>query len=288
MAKYHLQIGYAGMKYHDATLDDTEPRENAKVLFGTDDIATQVTYDAGLCDIDGICLQRQLTYDHDLPDLTIQAVPPPPGDFGRDGMVGPEDYFHWRSTFGKPVAIGAEADGNGNGKVDAADYVMWRDHQTVFPGDYDRNGSVGTEDYTLWKQSFGQPVVIGTGADGNGNGIIDAADYVMWRDIHTSVLIAHEYDVWRQAFGQPAIPPGSGADYNQNGIVDAADYVVWRDRTGMSAGGGATIGGGSTSIARVSAPEPSSSMLSIGFLFLVCTRRFLRPAILRSSKAQVL
>jgi hypothetical protein len=33
----------------------------------------------------------------------------------------------------------------------------------------------------LWKAAFGTSVVPGSGSDGNGNGVIDAADYVIWR-----------------------------------------------------------------------------------------------------------
>ena len=49
------------------------------------------------------------------------------------------------------------------------------------PGDYNQNGSVGTTTSTL-ASSFGTSVTAGTGADGNGNGVIDAADYVFWRN----------------------------------------------------------------------------------------------------------
>jgi hypothetical protein len=52
-------------------------------------------------------------------------------------------------------------------------------------GDYNRNGSVGPEDYSLWKSTFGAIVGPGTGADGNNDGHINAADYVVWRR-HTS------------------------------------------------------------------------------------------------------
>lgn len=49
-------------------------------------------------------------------------------------------------------------------------------------GDYDRNGVVNTVDYTIWKATYGEVVVIGSGADGNRNGIVDAADYTIWRN----------------------------------------------------------------------------------------------------------
>jgi len=50
------------------------------------------------------------------------------------------------------------------------------------PGDYDLDGSVTTADYDWWRATFGTFVNMpGEGADGNRNGIVDAADYVIWR-----------------------------------------------------------------------------------------------------------
>jgi hypothetical protein len=55
-----------------------------------------------------------------------------PGDYNRDGAVGPEDYAEWANAFGQAVAPGSGADGNGDGHIDAADYTMWRDHRGQF------------------------------------------------------------------------------------------------------------------------------------------------------------
>jgi prepilin-type N-terminal cleavage/methylation domain-containing protein len=49
------------------------------------------------------------------------------------------------------------------------------------PGDFDRNGQVEPADYSKWKAEFGLSVSQGDGADGNGDGIINAADYAVWR-----------------------------------------------------------------------------------------------------------
>jgi hypothetical protein len=48
-------------------------------------------------------------------------------------------------------------------------------------GDYDRNGSIEPADYDRWQAEFGELVMPWTGADGSGDGIIDTADYVVWR-----------------------------------------------------------------------------------------------------------
>ena len=58
-------------------------------------------------------------------------------------------------------AIPLEGDFNCDGTVDAGDYTAWRDSlgQYVTPGtgaDADENGYIGLEDYALWKNHFGE------------------------------------------------------------------------------------------------------------------------------------
>jgi len=72
------------------------------------------------------------------------------------------------------------------------------------------------------------PVVPG---DYNGNGTVDAADYVLWRK---GGPLQNEVDT-----------PGT---------VNAADYTAWRARFGNTSGSGSGLGAGSV-------PEPSSMML---------------------------
>jgi len=48
-------------------------------------------------------------------------------------------------------------------------------------GDFDGNHSIGPSDYNKWRADFGKFVAAGNGADGNGNGVVDAADYIVWR-----------------------------------------------------------------------------------------------------------
>jgi hypothetical protein len=47
--------------------------------------------------------------------------------------------------------------------------------------DYNDNGVVDAADYVAWRNTQGQNVPAGTGADGNGDGMITAADYDLWR-----------------------------------------------------------------------------------------------------------
>ena len=57
-------------------------------------------------------------------------------------------------------------------------------------GDYDLDSGfdVDNADRTLWRSKFGNTVTAGTSADGNENGIVDAADYVVWRKNYTGPL----------------------------------------------------------------------------------------------------
>ncbi len=53
--------------------------------------------------------------------------------------------------------------------------------QVVLTGDYNGNGIVDAGDYTIWRDTLGQTgdVLV---ADGDGNGTVDQADYIIWRD----------------------------------------------------------------------------------------------------------
>lgn len=52
---------------------------------------------------------------------------------------------------------------------------------TVAGGDYNQNGVVDAADYIIWRVTRGMTVTAGSGADGNGNGIVDDQDYAVWR-----------------------------------------------------------------------------------------------------------
>jgi len=64
--------------------------------------------------------------------------------------------------------------------VDGSDLVLQSLGSSV-AGDYSGNGLVDAADYNIWRDTFGQSVPIGTGADGVANGVIDELDYEFWK-----------------------------------------------------------------------------------------------------------
>jgi hypothetical protein len=78
------------------------------------------------------------------------------------------------------------------------------------------------------------PAVLG---DYNGNNVVDAADYVVWRD-------------------NPASLVNEGASI---GVVDIEDYNFWKARFGATSGAGA--GSGGSFLAGAAVPEPTAWIL---------------------------
>ena len=73
--------------------------------------------------------------------------------------------------------------------------------------------------------------------DYNENGVVDAADFV----------------VWRNTFGEEVANDGDGADGNRSGTIDSGDYDFWRERFGNMVAGpgfGAAV-----------VPEPAAAVL---------------------------
>lgn len=84
--------------------------------------------------------------------------------------------------------------------------------------------------------------------DYNGNGVVDAADYTLWRD----------------KLGAAA---GSLAnrDPTNSGVINAVDYTYWKSRFGATSGAGA----GGASLATASVPEPTAWWLCAAGLAMV-------------------
>lgn len=72
--------------------------------------------------------------------------------------------------------------------------------------------------------------------DFNFDGVVDAADYTIWRD----------------TLGQTGLSPYSSADANGDGTISGHDYLIWRDNFGVT-----------TSSESASIPEPAAVVLLI-------------------------
>jgi hypothetical protein len=91
------------------------------------------------------------------------------------------------------------------------------DIPSLLGGDFNRNGIVDAADYTVWRDNFG--ATDESSLNGNGDGI-DGVE-------------SSDYELWKANFGLSTIRPDYlGGDFNRNGVVDAADYTVWRDNLG--------------------------------------------------------
>ena len=100
-----------------------------------------------------------------------------------------------------------------------------------------------------YQATFAQLVVIDhLPGDYNKNGIVDAADYVVWRDTLGQVVTAL-----------------SGADGNGNGMIDADDYGVWKANFGNHSGSGAS--------ANSAVPEPATVLMLLTAILAICGRR---------------
>ena len=73
------------------------------------------------------------------------------------------------------VVVSAQSSG-GNYLVDQ---LVLRSLDEV-PGDYNGDGVVNAADYTVWRDTNGSTVDAGTGADGDGSGMVDEIDYEFW------------------------------------------------------------------------------------------------------------
>lgn len=90
--------------------------------------------------------------------------------------------------------------------------------------------------------------IAGLTGDYNANGVVDTADYTVWRDTLGSTADLQ-------------------ADGDGSGTIDAADYVVWKENFGMTSGGVGSAAG--------AVPEPATSWIALCALLslIACGRR---------------
>lgn len=113
-------------------------------------------------------------------------------------------YVPWSSyKFWQYSSTGSVPGISGNVDLDVYNGTFLQMIQQYSPnysnGDYNNNGVVDAADYVLWRNTLGQSVNPGVGADGNLSGIIDAGDYTIWRTNFGNAV--------------PNIPAGAGAGF---------------------------------------------------------------------------
>jgi hypothetical protein len=80
---------------------------------------------------------------------------------------------------------------------------------SAFPAaDYNHNGLVDAADYTVWRDTLGQNVTAGSGADGDYDGTVTQADY----------------NLWKTEFGY--VSPGSGAATNYVQVPEPPSHLI--------------------------------------------------------------
>ena len=103
------------------------------------------------------------------------------------------------------------------------------------PGVYPTHWAMLQEQVTWFGEALNLPIIVAVDGDYNTDGVVDATDYVVWRDTRG------------QTGG--ALP----ADGNTDGSVNNADYNVWKSHFGDTTGSG--------SLNRVAVAEPSTTLL---------------------------
>jgi len=106
-------------------------------------------------------------------------------------------------------------------------------------------GGVIYDNISLTLVDVGGP---GLAGDYNGDTVVDAIDYAVWRD----------------TLGD-SVASGTGADGNDNGVIDSGDYTIWKQEFGMSSPPGAAVS---------LTPEPAALMsLAVASFLLILRRR---------------
>ena len=100
---------------------------------------TTMVDENGMINFDGFWGDYELTIGGQTLPLTLAkgtaaySLVVAPGDFNGDGTVDAADYVVWRHTHGSNADL--RADGNGDGSIDDADFQVWRAHFGTIYGD---------------------------------------------------------------------------------------------------------------------------------------------------------
>jgi hypothetical protein len=127
---YDVLAHYNGRKMIALSETGTLPNADLMELYGIDWSYFSVWSDDYLDDftpaqIRALLNDQDILLLNELPLFPWSNVMPIAGDYNRNGRVDAADYVLWRKTRGQGGA-GLAADGDQSGVVDAGDYVFWR------------------------------------------------------------------------------------------------------------------------------------------------------------------
>jgi hypothetical protein len=87
------------------------------------------------------------------------------------------------------------------------------------------NGVIDLADYEIWKAHFGDTIGSIMG-DFDESGFVDSGDFTVWRDGFGSIYTMEDYDNWKAHFGQSVGGPGAGGGIGQT-VPEPAAFVLW-------------------------------------------------------------
>jgi hypothetical protein len=173
-------LGNADLKSRIVTRanDTSDYRENLaalELLDSTSDIVTNVSGSCSALELVFGCSSRRITVDvetrRSIDELVVNESQN--GQFSADGG---------QLALSLPIAFTITQnllDGVLDFELDATGQIVGS-LTTASPGDFDGNGAIDATDYVIWRANFGSTSSLA--ADANGNGIVDAADYTVWRN----------------------------------------------------------------------------------------------------------
>jgi hypothetical protein len=127
--------------------------------------------------------------------LVVAKIAEGSDDINRDTLAAGEPFWSWHvSQFegfadftielcdGNPQFVENDVAGwiaNTSGQICFWSYTVTGFLSDGVAGDYDGNGMVDAADYTVWRDTLGSQLDLR--ADGNGNGRVDPGDYRFWK-----------------------------------------------------------------------------------------------------------
>jgi PEP-CTERM motif-containing protein len=82
-------------------------------------------------------------------NLSVTDIPVGPGDFNNDGKVNAIDYTVWRDHLGDPSESSLNGHGNGSNGVDLADFYLWESYFGISSGGGGLSGNAAPEPSSL-------------------------------------------------------------------------------------------------------------------------------------------